>query len=314
MAVNDKISKDDYNDLYDIVNDILGTGSGNTGYGQVLQSSPVTESNKITPNEWNNLANDIKSIGAHQSGTTPSLPSATAHNIIKFNSTTEPYDRYLNVANNFGLLANRFAVGPLRFTTENKDSQSREFSWKDEVECTITIEFDTVDEARFFFNSGGQILINSSRSGGTTTGNSSTIAAQNQSWTDLLDAAGIIGFGGNNPGTGTTPLNARNFYRCTNTFQTYSTVTDSSPYGQNDWFLQARTPGVATNDNGTARILEIKSIWNDGHVPIGRATVDGVDGTLSIFVQTKEAFGNLTPSGTFSVSSPTVTYTDITGS
>ena len=312
MAVNDKIDKDDYNSIVTVINNVLGTGSGNSGYGQPVQSSNVSVSSRITVNEWNNLANDLRSIGIHQNNTAPTLPTATAGNIVKFNSTTEPYDRYLTVANNFS--SSRFNLGSGQFITVNKGTEARTFSWKNQVECTITIDFGTANDARFFFNSGGQIRISSSRTGGTTSGSVTTIAAQNNSWTDLLNAAGNIDFGGNNPGTGTSPFNAQNFYRCTSAFQTYNTETDSSPYGANDWFLQARTPGIATNNNGTAAILEIKSIWDDGHVPLGGATVDGVDGTLSISVTTIEASGNLRPTGSFTVTSPNVSFTSITGS
>jgi len=313
MAVGDKISRASYNDIQTTVANILGTGSSNRGYGQPVVSSPVTVRDSITVNEWNNLANDLKTIGRHQNGTTPSLPLPGVNDIVKFNSSSEPYTRYETVANAYD--ANRFALGALQFITENKGSQSREFSWRDEAECTITISFDTAEEARHFFNSGSLIRISSSRSGGTTSGNPSTIALQNNSWTSLLTTAGEIDFGGGLPGTGVDPNNGQNYFRCRNTFDTYNTETDSSPYGANDWFLQAATPGVADNSNGTASTLQIKSVWNDGHVPIGRATVDGVDGTLSIFVATVEARGTLTPSGNlFQVSSPTVTFSAITGS
>ena len=206
-------------------------------------------------------------------------------------------------------------LGANQFITVNKGSQSRTFSWRNSAECTITISFNSAAEARHFFNSGSLIRISSSRTGGTTSGSSSTIAAQNNSWTNLLTTAGDIDFGGGLPGTGVNPNNGQNYFRCRNSFDTYNTETDSSPYGANDWFLQARTPSVADNSNGTASTLEIKSIWDDGHVPIGRATVDGVDGTLGISVTTVEARGLLFPSGPlFQVSSPTVTFSAITGS
>jgi len=174
MAVNDKIDKDDYNSIVTVINNVLGSGSGNSGYGQSVQSSNVSVSNRITVNEWNDLANDLRSIGIHQNGTTPSLPTANEGNIVKFNSTTEPYDRYLTVANNFA--STRFNLGAGQFITVNKNSQSRTFSWKNQVECTITIDFGTANDARHFFNSGGQIRINSTRTGGTTSGGASTIA------------------------------------------------------------------------------------------------------------------------------------------
>jgi uncharacterized protein (DUF1330 family) len=220
MAVGDKISRDSYNDIQTTVANILGTGSGNRGYGQPVVSSPVTVRDSITVNEWNNLANDLKTIGRHQNGTTPSLPIPNVNDIVKFNSSSEPYTRYQTVANSFD--TNRFNLGANQFITENKGSQSRTFGWRNSAECTITISFNTAEEARHFFNSGSLIRISSSRTGGTTSGNSSTIAAQNNSWTNLLTTAGDIDFGGGLPGTGISPINGQNYFRCRNTFDTYN--------------------------------------------------------------------------------------------
>ena len=308
MAVNDKIKVSDYNNLRDTIVNILGTGSGSRGYGQPVQSEEIVSvSSKVTPNEWNRLLNDLKSIGRHQTGTTPSLPQSSTHDTIKFNNSTEPYDRYQIIANQYD--TNRFTLGSLQFKTENKGSQSQNFTspWRNRAQCVVTIQFSSHDQARYFFNSGGLVRISSSRSGGTLSGGGSTINAQNRSWTDFLEAVGDVDFGGATPGTGESPDNGLNFYRLTSAYTgAYSSPNDSSPYGANEWELYARYNGSG--------LLEIRSYWNDDHVPIGRATVDGVDGTLSIFVSTIEATGNLFPSGSLTVESPTVTYSAITAS
>ena len=311
MAVNDKIKRTDYNTVQTIVSNILGTGASNRGYGQPVQSSQVNLSNRITVNEWNNLANDLKSIGRHQNGSTPSLPQATANNIIKFNSSTEPYDRYLTVANTYD--TNRFNLGALQFTTTNNGSRSNTFAWKNEAYVDITVTFDNSENARNFFNAGGLIQMRSTRTGGTLSGGASTINAQNRSWTDFLNATGYVSFGGATPRTGTTPLNGGNYFRNDNNFSgsSVTVASDSSPYGANKIVFDSKT-NVANNSNGTANTLTIRYRWRDDHVAIPGATVDGVDGTLTIFVQTITPTGSLFPSGTFTIETPAVSIGTVT--
>ena len=54
---------------------------------------------------------------------------------------------------------------------------------------TAQITFVSADAARYFFNSGGKIRFSSSRTRGSST-------SQNNAWTNVLNSAGTIEFGG----------------------------------------------------------------------------------------------------------------------
>ena len=89
MAVNDIIYTADYNNIRNKVVPILGLSSGGTsGYGQTVQSVAVTESSKVTINEWANLRYDIINAYTHQNGSIPSLVQVAEGNTVKFDPTT----------------------------------------------------------------------------------------------------------------------------------------------------------------------------------------------------------------------------------
>jgi len=318
MAVNDKITRNEYNNIRTKVINVLGAGSGNTGYGQPIRSSTVGVSNKVTINEWGNLKYDIINAYVHQNGSAPSLPDAVENASIRYNATDAPVAYWDTVATN--LQTNRFAIHTSQKITTNHGSNSITFPnatygsyWgqaagSDELSCLVTVSFTTSNEARYFFNSGGYINFSSSRTGGSTT-------PQNTSWTSLLStgSATTPRFGGAHPSTGTSPADNQNFYRCTSTYSSpFYSVSASSPYGSNTWRIYARTPGVVNNSSGTASSIEFRISWLDGHTALG-AGPDAVNGTVTVQVASLQAFGTLQPpgAGDFSVQTPTVTIGSI---
>jgi hypothetical protein len=329
-AVNSKIIRADYNDIRNKIVAVLGNGSGNSGYGQQarINSVAVAEGTKVTINEWANLRFDIINAYKHINGVNPTTAQVAEHQTIRYTSSFTPDTGTLDVpqkqyddwANN--ITTNRFGVAAGESGTTTAVSQSRTGSWITQSSCTITFSFPTANEARYFFNSGGQIRISSSRSGGIASPTPGY--QQNQAWTSLLSSAGTQSFGGNNPGTGTSPSNGLNWYRVTDAFQTYYTATASSPYGSNTWQLQARcTGGVTNNSTGTALSGEIRVLWNDGyvdpatapHTPSTIPPIDGVDGTLTVSVSLLFATGIMVPSSAvFVVTNPTVAVGAVTGS
>jgi hypothetical protein len=87
MTVNSKIAKADYNNIRNKVISVLGTGSADFGYGQLVRSTAVDETKKITINEWGNLYFDIANCYIHQTGSPPPNPaSAVVNTIIKSDS------------------------------------------------------------------------------------------------------------------------------------------------------------------------------------------------------------------------------------
>jgi hypothetical protein len=339
MPVNDIITQAEYNNIRNKVISVLGTGSGNLGYGQPLNSSAVAEGTRVTINEYANLRFDIINAWVHQVGSAPSTVTVAVGNTVRFSAIDAPITTYDALANT--LITNRFNVGAGQSAVAVPASSPRTRTWtgtggdiwNSSISCTIDVQWPSANAARFFWNSGGQIRIASSRSGGSST-------TQNTQWTSILSGAGTQSFGGNNPGTGTSPMDGQNWYRLTNAFQTYYTVSGSSPYGSNSYNLQARVTDTADNSGGAAansqfRVLLIDNYVDPGIVPgatafpqgtpVGSGTAgggvqtatpamfppdDAVDGTFSIAVSLVYATGVLVPSGfgNFTVTQPTVTF------
>lgn len=317
MAVNDKIVKADYNNIQTKVAQIYGPNLGGVefGYGQTLRSSQVSESSRVTINEWQNLLYDITNSLVHQSGSGPASASTAVEGAsVRFNATTSPITQYDTFANT--VVANKFNIN--QSITTNKGSVSETWpgtygaSWDTTISSTVRVTFTTSDQARYFFNSGGEIRFVSTRTGSVT-------RSQDLAWTNLLSTASTRKFGGNQPTAGVGTLNGQNFYRLTSTFQIWSTVTASSPYTLNKWVISARCRDVANNSLGTSKDIEFLVEWVDGYVDPGNFPgdtpddVDKVTGTITLTISTLEAFGALQPagSGNFTVESPTVTISAI---
>jgi hypothetical protein len=314
MPVNDTITQAEYNNIRNKVLGVLGTGTGNSGYGQSLNSSAVALGNRVTINEYANLRFDIINAWVHQAGSVPTAVSVAVGNTVRFSAVDSPITTYDTLADT--LITNRFNLGAGQSAVAVPASSpaSRTWTgtggdyWTSSISCTIDVQWPSANQARFFFNSGGQIRITSTRSGG------SLGTSQNTSWTNILSSAGTQSFGGNNPGTGTSPLDGQNWYRLTNSFQQYYILSGSSPYGSNSYRLSARATDTANNSSGAAANSQFLVQFVDNYVDPGIGpspdTIDAVDGTFSIAVSLVYATGVLVPSGfgNFTVTQPTVTF------
>ena len=161
------------------------------------------------------------------------------------------------------------------------------------------MNFTSANNARYFFNSGGSITLTSTLSGGTAT-------QQYNKWVLLLDSV-------------TYTWGGSSFYTLTSTPAQVYLSAASSPYTGNYIKISVSTPGVANNSTGTAGSVQLLIEYIDGYTdpPTGGGRLpsefppgDSVDGNLSVFATTKEAYGFLVPAGAgnFTVQSPTVSY------
>ena len=311
MAVNDKIYKSDYNDIRTKVISVLGTGTANYGYGQPVRSAAVSESDKVTINEWANLYYDILNCYVHQTGSAPGSPSSAAENATITYRSTQPNYQYNDYANT--LVTNRFDIHASQSYTTAVGTTSQTWPgiygsyWNSTISCTVTATWSTAAAARYFFNSGGEIRFSSSLTG-------STANAQTISWSTLLTGAGTKAFGGNKPGTGTVPADNQNFYRLTNAYSVWTSTTGSGAYTANNWRISARS-NVLNNSTGTATQIEFLIQWIDGYVDPFPAIAenpppgDEVYGTVNLSVSLLTATGTLQPVGTgsFTVTQPLIT-------
>jgi hypothetical protein len=310
MPVNDIISQADYNNIRNKVVGVLGVGSGNSGYGQPLNSTAVAEGSRVTINEYANLRFDIINAWVHQVGSAPSPVAVSVGNTVRFSAVDAPVTTYDALANT--LVTNRFNVGTGQSAVSipANNTSSRTWTgvsgdvWRNQIGTTFTVTWPTAEEARFFFNSGGQVRITSSRTPQTLT------TQQANSWTTLLNNAGTVSFGGNNPSAGTSPSDGRNWFRLTSSLLEYHRTAGSTPYGSNIYVLGARTTDVANNASGTARTAQFVVAFGDFYTDPGPPDPgDAVDGIFTVSVSLVYATGILVPSGfgNFTVTLPTVT-------
>lgn len=99
MAVGSTITATRFNQLRASVNSVLGTGSGNFGYGQQLASSSAVAKETVTADQLNKLRTDIRSIYVHQRGDISRFSSQI------FNAAVD-----VSVANNSFLIQNHELV------------------------------------------------------------------------------------------------------------------------------------------------------------------------------------------------------------
>lgn len=298
MATNDLIRVPDYNDIFNIINPVLGVGSGNRGYGQTTLATLVDTNSRVSKTQWDNLRYDIINAIAHQTGSPPTIVEANEGDLVQYDANL-PNFQYLTLASQAD--TNRLNIAPGRYAVEPVADVDSFVTFYGTVTVVIVATWPTADNARAFFNSGGRIQISSA----FTPFKSSQ---QNNDWQALLSTAGTVYFDGN---TGV------NFYSLTNADKTVDQQTGSA-YSQNVWRISARS-NVANNSTGTATQVIITSSWIDGYTDTStnnnQAPREGVSGRLTLTVTQRRAYAALYPNlvaGSFQGPRPNWSYTDFT--
>lgn len=270
------------------------------GSDRIITLSAATES---TVNSGTTIYFGPGSVSDFQEGT---QVSASAINLYETLSTT-------------AASSDRLLVAAGQFSTTAATSVNRTWSgatsptfWKDEISTVVTVTFSDSNRARWFFNSGGEVRIQSQRTGGRSD-------SQNNAWSSLLSTAGQRSFGAQTPSSGFSPMNGQNFYRLTNSYQTFYSISSSAPYAANVYQLEAKC-NVADNSTGTASVIDIRVRFIGGYVDPGSnpfdspQTNDEIDGTFTVTATQKYADATVLPSGNFSVTLPSYSATALAGS
>ena len=293
MAVGDKIRTVDYNSVQTRVANVLGTGSASLGYGQPVQSSQVTTSNKVSVNEWGTLRNDIINIYRHQNNTIPNttiLPETVVDASIRYNTGDAPVTVWDTLSTT--LQNNRVNALPVgRFGTEDSGSIGTAVSFVNSATGIVTFTWNSAEDARFFFNGGGRLRV-------TTQFVPSLGNSQNASWQTTLSTIGTREWGGFFPNTGTSPTDGTNFFRSDTSYRQFYTASASSPYGSNNYNLDAAkfTSGSNYSVGIRARLVEGYTDPPAGD-PDNPPPGDLVQGTLVLYAGYTYPAGALTGLG-----------------
>ena len=208
------------------LNTVWNIGTGNTGYGQTAISA-VSVSGTVTATQWATLINTLNSTLIHQSGTGSGISATTAGSTINYLSTlaTNVNNSYTNRVNfaTQGTTVTGATFSP-NYTAATTQSA---LTWT----FTRTITFASADQARYFFNAGGQLnLVTISATNGDST-------TRSGDWVTMIgtEFSGISairqGTNGGRTGTGGT-LNTNNtalgYYGLLTTAQTVVSITSTT--------------------------------------------------------------------------------------
>lgn len=170
------VQASDYNTRATTVNGIWVTL-----YGQTPPLGSVVTGTDIAHTPWDNIISAIANSAGHQGTTIVPITPPQQYDLIEF------YDQLDNNIISIGNGSyNCGATG-----TDITDTGTRTLPWGidesiPDVTSTVTVTFASAAAMGYFFNCGGTVLVNCSRSGGTDT-------PDDQSWSDLCTAIGTVG-------------------------------------------------------------------------------------------------------------------------
>jgi hypothetical protein len=167
MAQYTKILADEFNTIRSTVIGVLGTGSGNRGYGSPTVSTAVSAGNTISQAEFNSLKTDINACYNHIAGTNATLNSVVANgsmtwaNILTYQNAATYIDtnRDTNGGSKTGATSQTILPAGWGNASGNRIAT-----------MTGTITFASAAAMRFYFNQGSTLIISGT---GAATGGSS---------------------------------------------------------------------------------------------------------------------------------------------
>ena len=156
------------------VNDLWGTGSGDKGWGQSALST-VSVAGTVTATQWASLVNTIASMGGQTNTTITARTAPTTGSTISILAALNT--DLTNITTN----RNNAVGAGSQFTgwtgTNSKTGGTSGATWT--ITFTNTVTFASAAAARHFFNGGGRIQLQTSK---TSTGN-----LGDPEWNDLAN-------------------------------------------------------------------------------------------------------------------------------
>jgi hypothetical protein len=269
VTPSDSITALQFNNLQSRIEQLLGNGSGDFGYGQSVTSSQVTaitdpnipNGDTITASQFNSLRTDLETAFIHQNGTPLPINTFNIGDIIgadesgtDLDLSSTPYT-FINSDQSKGfndllstmtdLETNRFIIAPSEREEQVQATDARNTDWYGTITSVVTVTFANLDARRHFFNSGGLIKLTGDVDLSTSTGDS---LFRDQGWSDLIENPGDIQFGYNSTTVSgsssgiTFPDGTIGNYQLTSNYQTIFRKNANSGiyYGNSFWTIQAK--------------------------------------------------------------------------
>ena len=318
--IGGKIRASDFNNFANDINEIVGLGAGDSGYGQdQLMVSYVAAGARIRAANWDELLTSLRFAAQHQ-GTGISSPTSssdpdfpTLRETVKIIPTL--IDDIANVrANKLNYDISKMSIDANKISSSKTfvDPASAgvdDFTWNGTLTYEFKATFADEDARRNFFNAGGELRINCDLS------NYDTSHPQSESWSILLASIATVKIGHNLTESTAGQIGGGTRIGFTGLTDTYPADSIYKKTGTQGYY-SGNQINIYAKLNGTDAI-DVKIVFYDAYPDMadGDTTTntwtgpDYVDGTLSVTIDQQRADDN-DPSN-LGVVSPSPTYSHI---
>ena len=318
--IGGKIRASDFNNFANDINEIVGLGAGDSGYGQdQLMVSYVAAGARIRAANWDELLTSLRFAAQHQ-GTGISSPTSssdpdfpTLRDTVKIIPTL--IDDIANVrANKLNYDISKMSIDANKISSSKTfvDPSSAgvdDFTWNGTLTYEFKATFADEDARRNFFNAGGELRINCDLS------NYDTSHPQSESWSILLASIATVKIGHNLTESTAGQIGGGTRIGFTGLTDTYPADSIYKKTGTQGYY-SGNQINIYAKLNGTDAI-DVKIVFYDAYPDMadGDTTTntwtgpDYVDGTLSVTIDQQRADDN-DPSN-LGVVSPSPTYSHI---
>lgn len=167
------------------INNIWGTGSTDSGWGQTALST-VSAGGTVTATNWASLVNTLASMGSQTGTTITSRSAPTAGQTISVLSAVATDISSCNTnrgnAAAVGSTSNTWTGSIAKTSGTGTGTNAWTITW------TQTVTFPSADQARYFWNAGGRVVLNMSK---TSTGTDN-----DPDWNTFVGKVGDLSFVG----------------------------------------------------------------------------------------------------------------------
>lgn len=291
--IGGKIRAVDFNEFIGDINNIVGIGIGDSGYGQdSYVIDPLTSGSKIRASNWDALLTAIHACATHQNSTI-SIPSDVSHpdfpkpsqvialipTLIADIATVSANKLNYNIAN-MAIETNKISSSKLYIDPLNGTP-----NWTGTVFYEFSTNFTDDDHRRHFFNLGGEVRVSSDL---VPSGSD----AQSLDWDSILSDIATVKLAVNTTtSSGSVGTPGVGFNALTTSYQLVYTKGGTAAYSGNQLNVYAKL----NNTSG----IDIKVSFDDAHA--ANVDQDHVAGTLTVTVDQQRPFGIFTkPSPSYS--------------
>lgn len=246
-------------------------GTGSNGYGQTSNIANVAVAGSVTSQQWTRLIDTLNTINIHQQGAVPNVISNTS---VEIGDVINVLNGAPSVLQNLitQVNTNRLNAATQGATTTN--TASAPSPWRNTLTFTSTIDLGGDNQARYYFNAGGQIGLSFGTNGAggladvvinniasnfgviwvSSPAGASTVQLSGQAWTGTrqLGGAGAVSFN-----------SSLGFYALTGSNQQITRINATS--GSSKYTGSFATMNIRYDGSGRVIVTTtFQQIWSSG--------------------------------------------------